>query len=590
MRIPHDPARTIAAMASGDARTKTASVSVRRALSQGQPGGWASDHRAESERFTGWHYISIHTLGLQASKASVFVFDDSRYSDGDRRRLRSLRKSYKSSVGLEKAVELGKVGEPLPPDHPLVRLQSRPSPTQSGASFRYEQMQQLELTGRCYVWKLPGQVSGRTVERYVIPTAMLSPKPPAPGLPRGGYYLNPALASRYSGDKDGFIEGLSAISLALGKVIPAEQMQVIGWPHPLVKDDGYSPMSACALWTDLAELIDKARWGHLKRGPDPSVGVILSDDVEIENEAQLDRLVAKFEAKWGGADKAGGVFAGVGIKDIKAFVTTAKEMAYAESFPQMRDAILAIRGVTPIAAGLVDGGSYAAFYAALRGFVQLSVVPRLSLLAEEDTEQIARPEYGESLTVEIEPAGVDDPTLLQTQIQTAGSALLKDEVRDMLFGMTPMPNGMGQEPMGIAKETQPRAFGAPGAEETGVRQQPNYFSDRFDFSESSAGESQAVAGAPNALPENIASDDRLNGAQITAAKDVLADVSSGRAAPLVAVELLVALGLDRSRAESMVRAAESISPPPESAKRYRAGSGSWFDRVSRMALNGNGKH
>lgn len=53
-------------------------------------------------------------------------------------------------------------------------------------------------------------------------------------------------------------------------------------------------------------------------------------------------------------------------------------------------------------------------------------------------------------------------------------------------------------------------------------------------------------------PENIESTEGLNGAQIRAALDILDGVRSGSVASAVAVELLIALGIDRARAERMV--------------------------------------
>ena len=51
----------------------------------------------------------------------------------------------------------------------------------------------------------------------------------------------------------------------------------------------------------------------------------------------------------------------------------------------------------------------------------------------------------------------------------------------------------------------------------------------------------------------------LNGAQITAAKDVLQELSAGRTARVVAVELLITLGIDPQKAEKMATEAERIS-------------------------------
>ena len=53
-------------------------------------------------------------------------------------------------------------------------------------------------------------------------------------------------------------------------------------------------------------------------------------------------------------------------------------------------------------------------------------------------------------------------------------------------------------------------------------------------------------------PPNISSTQALNGAQITAVQGVFADLGSGAIAPDVAVELLVAVGLEQPRAQAMV--------------------------------------
>jgi len=56
-------------------------------------------------------------------------------------------------------------------------------------------------------------------------------------------------------------------------------------------------------------------------------------------------------------------------------------------------------------------------------------------------------------------------------------------------------------------------------------------------------------------PQNVETANGLNGAQITAAKDLMTDLAAGRTAPEVAVELLISLGLEEERAKRMVAAA-----------------------------------
>lgn len=64
----------------------------------------------------------------------------------------------------------------------------------------------------------------------------------------------------------------------------------------------------------------------------------------------------------------------------------------------------------------------------------------------------------------------------------------------------------------------------------------------------------------NEAPENIESTQGLNGAQIRAALEILDGIRTGNIAPEVAIELLIALGIDRQRAERMVaKTAEDVS-------------------------------
>lgn len=60
-------------------------------------------------------------------------------------------------------------------------------------------------------------------------------------------------------------------------------------------------------------------------------------------------------------------------------------------------------------------------------------------------------------------------------------------------------------------------------------------------------------------PQNIAATEGLNGAQIKAAVDVLKGVSDGTTAKTVAIELLIAVGIGKDKAEKMVEAQSKIT-------------------------------
>ena len=393
---------------------------IRQAMSQGQPGQWASDHAAESRRFTGWHYVAIHAKAKQAAAASCEVFQQPT-DDAPHRRHRS----HGQEIAAGRA--------PLPGRHRLVRLLRRPNPWQSGASWRYEIAQQLDLTGTALVAKVRNR-AGLPVELYLVPTALAHPIGPSDEHPRGGWRVERG-SSRSVADET--LAGFTALS---GTVVAAEDMLVIRWPHPLAKDDGQGPVSAGALWSDTAASLDKSRWSQIGQGIVPSLLIAPGEDYRPDPE-EIDRVLAAIENRFAGPENAGKAMILPPGATVTPLATSAQEMGYGEAFVQLRDAMLALHGTPGVAAGITDGGSYAAFYAALQQFVTLTVQPMLNLIAEELTEQLGA-EFGSGLEIALTAAAIDDPEMLERRLSTdlAARAITKNELR-ALRGMPPHPQG-----------------------------------------------------------------------------------------------------------------------------------------------------
>lgn len=485
--------------ADSDSKTKSfrSAGGLRYALSSNQPGSWASDHRAEAEHLTNWTYIAVRAICLQAMKATVSVFDDSG-PNGEMRKshrqimrkrwrndpsMRIIYKSYwqawrgttpKSLYGMDQQKTT-----PLSDDSLLSKLMKRPNPTQSGAIFRYEQVMQLQSTGTCIVWNVPNKL-GKTIERYVIPTAVAVPVDPTADMPRGGFRVDPSSARFRSPmmDAQGFVE-MSGYFNAIGKVLPVEQCQIIRWPHPILKDDGLSPMAAGAMLIDCADGVIHARWAQMDNGFEPSIVITLPPDITPSQE-ELDDIVRQFQEKYAGAANHRKVFVTSGDK-VVALNTTPKDMDYSNGSKDTRDAVLALIGTPPVAAGIQEAGAYAAYYASLKQFVDLTCQPIFDLLAEEDTGWFSefRPdpreghaeeeirEYREGTTVEIEGEPIDDPDILERQLTTdiAAKAIDVDEIRAMrgrplwggekgrrIAGEVPVATGIQQAQAGIQSD------------------------------------------------------------------------------------------------------------------------------------------
>jgi phage portal protein BeeE len=421
-----------AAPAAPESATKSMNVAGVRSVLQGRgAGGWASDHRAETEKFTGWHYIAIHSIAMAAAQAEVLVFDDAGTADTSKRR-QARRKSLRArfgSVSRWKSLYGGddRETDPLPTDHPLSRLMKRPNPKQSGALFRYEIVQQIRLTGSAFIWNVPNRL-GRVCERYVLPTQVCTPVQPSPMYPQGGWRVDPSLQRYPMVDADGFTEQTGWMR-AIGGTLPAEQVQIIKLPHPLYKDDGQSPISAGALWADTADQIDQARFHHVGNAGQPSLLVTAPPDTQ-PSEEELAAAREKLKKQLCGPKNAGGLAMATGGTVITEFGTTPRDMSYDTGFEQSKSANLAIHQTPPVAAGIQEAGAYAAYLASMRQFTTTSVQPLLDLISEEDSHVIA-PQFGPGLVIEIEAKSFDDPEQVERELATdiTGRSITKNELR-----------------------------------------------------------------------------------------------------------------------------------------------------------------
>ena len=384
------------------------------ALSPGKPGNWASDHRAESNRFVGWHYVAIRSKCEAAQMCEVDAYTWDVSSMGSRP---DSRKKGKYATEADK-------GQPFDRDHSLMRLLRQPNPAQSGGSFRYEQALQLCLTGSCLVWNVPN-VFGKVVRRYVIPTATAQPCQPNDEYPYGYWKITPE-GDRYGLTYSWYLSNMHTGSLL--HCVDVRQMQVIRWPHPIFKDDGYSPVSATAGWTDSSDQIEVSRANQFRNGFKPSA-IVTMEEFEGTQE-ELDAVLARLNAKYATADNNGKLMAiagkGTGVEILD---TNPHEMDYMQSSQEVRDSILASHGVPGAAVGLVSPTGREGVYAPLLQAAK-NVEPMLSLLAEEDNEQWVW-QYGKGAYVDYTPRRVDDPEQDRADMNMliSGKSITKGELR-----------------------------------------------------------------------------------------------------------------------------------------------------------------
>lgn len=449
---------------SGDSKSKSTKKSglmgaVRAVIGGAYAGGWASDHREESKQFTGFNYLAVHAIANQVASATTTAFTDGDQQEkriSQRKALRKLHGSlakYKSTYGQD-----DRETDPLPITHPVMKLMKRPNPYQTGANFRYRQVQQLRLTGTCYVWNVPS-VAGPTCQRYVIPTAMTQVVQPTLEMPWGGLRVQPN-CSRYVAIEDqGFIEGSPTWQRILGTVIDMREIQKIQYPHAMYFDDGQSPISACAQFTDLSNSVNTARTAQLRNGVDGSITITLPDDVTFDQD-ELDRYTERIAKKYGGPENVGRVMVLQNGSEVAPLSTTPKDMGYAEGFQDSKAAVLATHGTPEVATGFAPPGAYAAYTMSMMAWRHAVIQPICDMIAESDTEHLAT-QFGEGITIEIESDEVDDVDQTEKQFSNDVQARIRtlNELRT-LRGLPRYPGPEGDQLWPPA--AQPAAGAASG--------------------------------------------------------------------------------------------------------------------------------
>lgn len=569
---------------------------IRSALRSSVPGGWASDHYEETLHFTGWNYIAGHATALQCAAATVEVSRPATQVDAwtgkcFRKKFaphqkHSGRDTYFKAIGSDGASLTGSFPlykshdqeqtedrDILPESFGLCQLLNRPNPSQSGGHLRYEISVQLSQTGTALIVKIPNRF-GKTVELYCLPTCLMTPRPACSQYPYGAYYVSPA-ATRTNWADDSFVTMVGYQRLA-GTTIDMRDIIKISFPHPLWKDEGYSALAAGSLWSDASEQVDRSRFSKLQNNADPSLIVTPREDMN-PNDNEIERVVQLMAAMYGGPSKAGRIMVAPGGSTVTPNGVAPKDMDYGSGFDQLRNAIMGLHGVPLIAAGITDGGSYAAFYAALKQFIMLCVQPRLDWIAEELTYQLAE-EYGAGLLVRLIAASVDDPQVLEARLATdiAARSIKKNEIRQMR-GLPADPDGdvwVGEhvnETMaldatggtGLATDTETGMSGTPTQGQPGRFTVPAISTQSAN---SSSDESAAPTG-PAGKPLKTSQDTVLNGAQVTAATAIVTSVAAGqlpRDAGIGQLEIL--FNLTEEQAEKMMGSAGTNTPTTPNPK------------------------
>ena len=391
----------------------TAEASFKRllqAMRSGAPGAWSDSRYEQSRHFTGIQYVAIHRICTQWQQAEFQVFKrDDKHPDGKR------------PVTKEDEPEGDRQCKP----YDLVRLLERPNKQDSFGKLLYRTAQQKYLTGTALNLVVPNKL-GNPHEMYTIPTAIAIPQAVvSPEYPEGFYRIQPLYPY-------GPFSSWPTPSTSVGAPVPAQWMMKLSYPHPLLRYEGYSPLTALKQHIDEVEGIDNSRWYSMKRGINPSA-VLNFEEMEGSAplpEPEIERIKAEFEADFQGTQNVGRLFVSTPGGRLEPWGASPRDMEYQAGWEQLVAFIMGGLGITKPAAGMIEDASYATLFATLKQLHLVTLTPDLVDAAQEFTRFLG-PFFGDDLIVEIKCPRIDDHDVKRADVQTLmqGFALTKNEMR-----------------------------------------------------------------------------------------------------------------------------------------------------------------
>lgn len=424
-------------------------VSVRRlleALRSKAPGGW-SDNRYEQQRhYNGIAYVAIHRQNELLTQAEFQVYiEDPSSPDGKR------------PVTPEDPPQGDRNNKP----YDLVELLKKPNPDDSFGDLVSMWNLQMETTGTALTWMVPNRL-GFPMELYPIPTSIALGQPAVnPQYPHGYYRIQPVYPY---GPFSSYPSPVSAV----GAAVPAQWMMRFKYPHPILRYDGYSPMTGLKLHLDEVESIDRSRFYNMKKTFRPTAVLQFeeADGMQGLPEPEIERIRAEFEAAFGGPENAGSLFVSAPGSRIEEFGSRPIDMDYQAGWEQLVSFILGGYGITKPAAGMLEDSSYSTLFATLKQLYWLTLDPKTNRIGAKLTRFLA-PFFGDNLIVEVRCKRIDDHevTFKKISVGLDANCITKNEVRaelDMpkttepwgdeiatLPPMPPMPPGAVMGPDGM---------------------------------------------------------------------------------------------------------------------------------------------
>lgn len=428
----------------------------------GWPGGWTQDRGEQVQHYRNWTYVAIGAIMRQiaqllpsmarvkhhktpGSKVQKYGHSDFGYFGGSRT-VSGLGGTYITNgayyhKSLGDVVKPDEELEPLEHDHPCRRLLENPNPLDTSFDLLSELDLFLELCGVAYLWAIPNDF-GVPSELYVIPSHWVWPRT------GGDKVINPE--NPYADRLIQYYEVRPWLGMGSAHTIylPPDEVLMFPWKSPINKIDGYSTLWACGMWMDMEESITKSRWSQFSNQALPSVWIELNDQFDDPNDDQIERIAAKFMAKYQGEFNQGKpLFTPAGAK-VTPLSFNPQEMMYVEAEEQIRDMILSAFQVPKAVVGISNEMTFGSVLATLANFCSSCINPRLMMLGQRLTKFLA-PKFhrGDEIRIWWDDCSPADPTQINADLTTDMQCHTRtpNEMRQVR-GLKPYKHG-GDDPL-----------------------------------------------------------------------------------------------------------------------------------------------
>lgn len=403
----------------------------------GVPGQGATfgNARHDVDQLRGWNAAGVMANSLQAVMATVNVF----CSPEEAARLESTTGEESVPASRVTGIEQYRVPDDwvqAPISHRVAKILSSPNPWEDEAILKCKISQQIETHGVAYLLVLPNQ-HHEPNQIHLIPKAGIQPEAPSQQYPEGSYRTGQLSRLSYGwSPTDGqtpetLQEMLSWLS---DKTFSANYIIPIGIPSLLYADDFFNPTGSMADFLDTDQEMHRSIRQTMRNNTTngPMIERIPGTMVDSDTMRQIEET---FQSDYGGPENAGKpltVPEGIKITDRSH---NSREMEFAASTQQMRDNLLALRGVPPSFFGVGGTAGYAGVVGEVKAYAFFRSQPLQRIVAGQITLGLKRffTGKGKEFIVVFQSAQLDDPQAKQGEMQThiSAQAITKGEYRKM---------------------------------------------------------------------------------------------------------------------------------------------------------------